>query len=204
MMIDMGELSDQDAYFTMTQTFLPRPIAWVITQNQDSSFNLAPFSFFNAICSDPPLLVFSVGAKPTGGAKDTLVNINTNSQFVINIASVDQLALLNQSAANLPYGVSEVDSSDIELATVSGFDLPRIAQCKIAMMCETYQVQTIGNNDQVLVFGQIKGLYLDDDCAEINPEGRLKIAADRVQPLARLGAGQYASFGQVIKARSPD
>lgn len=204
MMINIGEMSPPDAYFTLTQAVLPRPICWALSANQDSSFNLAPFSYFNAVASDPPLIMFSVGLQPDGSDKDTLTNIEQRPEFVVNIASVDQLAVLNQTSATLPYGSSEIDAGQIELAEVEGFSMPRVADCKLAMMCERYHIQTIGNRKQSLIFGQIKSIYVEDGCAEITDKGRLKIYADRIKPLARLGAGEYVDFGDILEAKRPD
>jgi len=204
MIINMGELSAPDAYFTMTQTVLPRPVAWALTVNHSGSYNLAPFSYFNAVNSDPPLLMFSVGLKDNGDLKDTIINIQARPEFVVNIASVSQLPELNASSATLPYDVSEIDTNQIELAQVEGFTLPRVAQSKIAMMCRCSEIQTIGNKGQSLVFGEIEAIYLDDQCAEITDKGRLKVFADRVEPLSRLGAGEYASFGKILVAKRPD
>ena len=204
MIIDISEMSPPDAYFTMTQSVIPRPICWALSVNQDSSYNLAPFSYFNAVASDPPMIMFSVGLQPDGGFKDTLTNIKARPDFVVNIASVHQLPVLNQTSATLPYGDSEVDASQIELVEIEGFKLPRVADCKIALMCERYQIQTIGNRQQSLIFGEIKSIYVDDDCADITDKGRLKIYADKIQPLARLGAGEYVTFGEILEAKRPD
>lgn len=204
MIIDIAEMSPPEAYFTMTQTVIPRPICWALSLNHDNTYNLAPFSYFNAVASDPPLIMFSVGLQPDGGLKDTLTNIRDRAEFVVNIASVNQLPVLNQTSATLPYGSSEVDASQIELAEIEGFELPRVADCKIALMCERYQIQTIGNRQQSLIFGEIKSIYVDDDCADITDKGRLKIFANRVQPLARLGAGEYVTFGEILQAKRPD
>lgn len=204
MIIDLSEMSPPEAYFTMTQTVIPRPICWALTSNRDESYNLAPFSYFNAVASDPPIVIFSVGLQPDGSDKDTLTNIEASPTFVINIASDSQLAVLNQTSATLPYGDSEVDRNAIALAEVDGFSMPRVADCKLAMMCERYHIQTVGNRKQSLIFGEIKSIYVDDDCAEITDAGRLKIHADRIRPLARLGAGEYVSFGEILSARRPD
>ena len=200
----MADLSAPDAYFTMTQTVLPRPIAWVISENENNSLNLAPFSYFNAVASDPPLIMFSVGLQPDGTKKDSLRNIEDRNNFVVNIASVDQLTDLNQTSATLPYGSSEVEKNGIETAEIDGFPLPRVAQCKIAMCCTMYELKKIGNNSQTLIFGEIQSIWIDDDCAAVNDKGRLKIYADKIAPLARLGAGEYASFGEILTARRPD
>ncbi|MBX2867209.1 MAG: flavin reductase family protein [Acidiferrobacterales bacterium] len=200
----MAELKAADAYFTMTQTVIPRPIAWVLSENQDRSLNLAPFSYFNAVASDPPLIMFSIGLQPDGTQKDTLINIEERNHFVVNIASVQQLPDLNQTSATLPYGTSEIETNSIHTAKIDGFTLPRVAQCKLAMCCTTYELKTIGNNNQALVFGEVQSIWIDDSCAEMNEKGRLKISAKNIEPLARLGAGEYATFGDILSATRPE
>jgi flavin reductase (DIM6/NTAB) family NADH-FMN oxidoreductase RutF len=204
MQIKLDDLSTPQTYFTMTQAVIPRPIAWILSENEDASFNLAPFSYFNAVCSDPPLVMVSIGLQEDGSKKDSLRNIRQRSQYVIHIASSDQLPELNQSSATLPPGESEVLASNLQTTPVEGFHMPRLSDCKIALMCERYQIQTIGNNNQQsLLFGEIREIYVDDSCVEINDQGRLKILADQVQPLSRLGASQFASFGDVQVAKRP-
>ena len=204
MQIKLDDLSTPQTYFTMTQVVIPRPIAWILSENEDASFNLAPFSYFNAICSDPPLVIVSIGLQDDGSDKDSLRNIKQRSEFVIHIASSDQLPELNQSSATLPPGESEVLASNLQTTPVEGFHMPRLSDAKIALMCERYQIQTIGNNNQQsLLFGEIREIYVDDSCVEINDQGRLKILADQVQPLSRLGASQFASFGEVLVAKRP-
>ena len=82
MHFDLSELSPNRVYYTMIQTLVPRPIAWVLTDNGNDSFNLAPFSYFNGVASDPPLLMISVGKKPDGTLKDTRTNIIERNEFV--------------------------------------------------------------------------------------------------------------------------
>lgn len=203
MLINLAELSTPQVYFTMTQTVLPRPVAWVLSENQNNSYNLAPFSYFNAVCSDPPLVMFSVGLQDDGTHKDTLVNVRERNEFVVHIASVSQLHDLNLSSATLPPGESEVTAGDLKTVSVEGHHLPRLAESKIAFMCSVYEIQTIGNNDQHLVFGLISDIYVDDECTEINEKGRLKIDPAKIQPLSRLGASQYASYGETLMANRP-
>ena len=203
MQIKMDELSESQTYFTMTQTIMPRPIAWVLSENEDTSMNLAPFSYFNAVCTDPPLVMVSINLQDDGSEKDTLRNIRERSQFVIHIASSDQLDVLNQSSATLAPGESEVTASGLSTAAFEGYHMPRLSSCKIALMCECHQTQAIGNKGQTLLFGEVKEIYLADDCAEVNEKGRLKVDANKVQPLSRLGGGEYASFGELLKATRP-
>ena len=205
MQIKLDELPTPQVYFTMTQTVLPRPIAWLLTENDKGDYNLAPFSYFNAVCSDPPLVIVSIGKQDDGRDKDSIRNIRERPEFVIHIASCEQLPELNQSSATLPPGESEVTANDLELTQVDGFRMPRLADARIAFFCERYDIQMIGSKkQQSLLFAEIKEIYVADDCAEINEQGRLKIHADRVQPLSRLGASQYSNFGEVMFAKRPE
>jgi len=203
MQINLKQKSTAQTYFTMIQSVLPRPIAWLLSENEDAGFNLAPFSYFNAVCSDPPLLMVSIGKQDDGSDKDSLRNVRERPEFVIHIASCDQLPELNQSSATLPPGESEVEANRLDLTRVDGFHMPRLSDCKIAFFCERYDIQMIGNNQQSLLFAELKEIYVADDCVEINEQGRMKILADKVQPLSRLGASQYSSFGDVISASRP-
>jgi flavin reductase (DIM6/NTAB) family NADH-FMN oxidoreductase RutF len=126
MKIKLDELSDKQTYFAMTQTIMPRPIAWVLSENADGSLNLAPYSYFNAVCTDPPLVVVSINLQDDGSEKDTLRNIRERSQFVIHIASDNQLDVLNQSSATLPPGESEVLASNLSTTPVDGYHMPRL------------------------------------------------------------------------------
>lgn len=203
MLLDLNEMSSSQAYSTMSQTLTPRPIAWVLSDNGDGGYNLAPFSYFNAVCSNPPLIMMSIGLQPDGAKKDTLVNIAERDHFVIHIASTEQLDALNQTAMTLPHGESELDHTELKLVEQEGFSLPMIEGCPIAYACHRYEIQEIGNNHQSLVFGQIDRIYLRDDVVTEDYKGRMKILADKVDALARLGASEYASLGEVITRRRP-
>ena len=203
MLIKLEELGAPLAYSTMAQTVLPRPIAWILSENEDSSYNLAPFSYFCAVSSDPPLLMVSIGQQDDGRDKDALRNIKARSEFVIHIASSDQLPELNQTAATLPPGVSEVEAGNLEMTQAEGLHMPRLSDCRIAFFCDRYEIQTIGRKEQTLLFAEIRAIHIDDDCVETNEQGRLKVHADRIKPLSRLGASEYASFGEIIIARRP-
>ena len=203
MLIKLADLPTPQVYFTMTQLVLPRPIAWVMSENDNATYNLAPYSYFNAVSSDPPLLMFSSGLQEDGSEKDSLRNIRERENFVIQIASDHQLSDLNQTSATLPPGVSEVDENGLSLTEVEGQRMPRLTDSKIAFFCKRYDVQQIGNTNQMLVFGEVEEVYVADDCAGINEKGRFKVDASKVRPLARLGASEYASFGEVMSAVRP-
>jgi len=201
--IKLSELSAGQIYATMTQALIPRPIAWVLSENKDAGFNLAPFSYFTAVSSKPPLIMLSVGKKPDGSPKDTCANIQARKEFVVHIAHREMMVPVNDSSASHPAGFSEVDALGLELTGLEGSRLPRLAECRLAMACELYQIQEIGDVPQALIFGLVNSIYVDDAIAAKDEKGRYKIHADRLDPLARLGAGEYQAFGQVMPLGRP-
>lgn len=127
MIVDFDQLTPGQRYIQTIQTLIPRPIAWVLSENADGGFNLAPFSFFTAICSDPALLMLSLGHKPDGSLKDTRTNLEARGFCVIHIPDRAMLEAMNASSATLPAGESEVDKLGLELTDFEGFRLPRLA-----------------------------------------------------------------------------
>ncbi|NQZ83513.1 MAG: flavin reductase family protein [Colwellia sp.] len=215
MIINFSDYSASQRYHLMTQTIIPRPIAWVLTKStnddnyQDNhhqdNLNLAPFSYFTAVSSEPALLMLSVGKKPNGELKDTLVNVLKNEKMVIHIASKNQADIVTQTAATLEHGESELANiSDDILHTVpfEGFELPRLAQCDIAYGCELFEIKEIGDVPQTLIFVEIKQLYVSAKITTVN-DGRVKIHADSVNPLARLGASEYSGITQPFRKTRP-
>ncbi|WP_207062214.1 flavin reductase family protein [Motiliproteus sp. SC1-56] len=203
MQIDLGELSPSATYFNMIQTLIPRPIAWVLSENADSSLNLAPFSYFSAVCSDPPLLMISLGKKPDGSAKDTRANIEARGHFVIQIPSMGLLEAMNESSMTLPAGESELDRLQLATEPFAGSALPRLKDAPIAYACELYELHEVGNTPQALIIGKVTQLYIDDRVATQDAKGRLKVDAAKVDPVARLGASEYAKLGDIIRLQRP-
>ena len=121
MILDFEELTASQRYFQTIQTLLPRPIAWVLSENEGGGFNLAPFSYFTAVCSEPPLVMFSAGKKSETEFKDTVANIKVRKHFVIHIPSRNDLKAMNASSATLPAGVSEVEQLGLKLVEFDGF-----------------------------------------------------------------------------------
>ncbi|PKH07445.1 flavin reductase family protein [Moritella sp. Urea-trap-13] len=203
MQLNFSDFSAIQRYHLMTQTIIPRPIAWALTDSGDENYNLAPFSYFTAVSSDPALLMISVGKKPNGDNKDTLTNILKNKQMVIHIASADQAELVTQTAATLAHGQSELANSGLTTAAFEDFPLPRLAQCDIAYGCELYEIKELGDVPQTLIFVEVKQLYISDAVVVKDDKDRMKIAADKVKPLARLGGGEYASITAPFSLQRP-
>ncbi len=204
MYINFGQMKPQEIYITMTQTVIPRPIAWILSENSDQSLNLAPYSYFNAVCSDPPLIMISAGVKPDGAVKDTRDNIRDRKDFVVHISSLEQIDEMNASSANLAPGVSEVEALGLQTSAFEGSRLPRLTCAKVAFACSVYDIHYLGNGPQSLILGEVHGVFVDDSVIGEDAKGRMKILADRINPIGRLGASEYVSFGEILTRQRPD
>lgn len=203
MLLDLDEQSPGQIYHSMTQTLIPRPVAWVLSENPQGNYNLAPFSYFTAVCSDPPLVMISAGKKPDGSPKDTRGNILQRGRFVVHIGQSHQAGVMTESARPLPLGESELDTTGLNTVPFQGFSLPRLASAPVAMACELYEMQEIGPKEQALIFGRVRKIYLDDAVATLDKDGRLRVDASKVDPLARLGADEYATLGRILNVPRP-
>ena len=204
MLIDFDGMDPKDAYHILTQTVIPRPVAWVLTENPDGDFNLAPFSFFTPITSNPPLLMISVGKKPTDGvSKDTRVNIEARKHFVVHIAPSELAAAVTESSRTLAHGESELKNLDLQLEDFEGSGLPRLRDCHVAFACELYEIQEIGAAPQSLIFGKVNRVWGSDQAAGYDDKNRLSINGAAIDPLGRLGGSEYVTFGEVLKVPRP-
>ncbi|KID54955.1 hypothetical protein JF50_24290 [Pseudoalteromonas luteoviolacea] len=203
MILDFKELSPNHVYHTLTQTVVPRPIAWVLSKTTKGTFNLAPFSYFTAISSDPAILMYAVGQKPTGEYKDSVVNVEATQELVIHIADSTLAHEVTQSAASLPNDESELDLLDLSLVEFPGSALPRLEKAKVAFACKLHKVVEMGELPMKLVFVEVKHAFIDDKIVQVGEKGRSKIDALKLDPLARLGGAEFASLGEVFKSARP-
>lgn len=205
MIFDFSNLSPNKRYHLMTQSIIPRPIAWVLTQNNpvgaSPTYNLAPFSYFAPLSSDPALLVISVGNKSVDNAKDTKRNLLENKACVLHIPSVEQVEQVNQSAAGLEYGESELSQLDLTLAPFTQ-DLPRIEEAKIAMYCTLYDAHQLSAS-QTACYLEVQTLHVNDDVLS-QTEQRNIISSRGINPLSRLGGSDYNEAGNILTIKRPN
>lgn len=202
MQLDFTSLPPMERYHAMTQSIIPRPIAWVLTQNGETgTYNLAPYSFFTAVCSDPPLVLFSAGKKAEGEEKgqpkDTRRNIEEQGEFVIHISNSEQINAVQNSAATLKHDESEVEQLGLETTEFEGFKLPRLTDSPIAMTCRLYRIDEVGNVPHAVIYGEILSMYIND--ALLNEQNRIE--ATRLDPLAKLGGKFYTPLGGLMQPK---
>jgi len=202
MHIDLSELSPSKTYFAFIQTLIPRPVAWVLSENSDQGFNLAPFSYFNAVCSDPPLVMLSIGKKVDGSLKDTRRNIVERKHFVVHIAHREMAPMVTASSRELAENDSELAHLGLQTVPFGSFPVPRLSDCRIAFACRFYQQIELGPLPQAMILAQVESIFIDDTVATVEG-GRLTVDAAKVNPLARLGGDEYSTIGDVLKVPRP-
>lgn len=202
MQLNLNELSSGQNYHLMTQSLIPRPIAWVLSSNEQGKLNLAPFSFFTGVCSSPPLVMLSVGNKSDGQAKDTRANLLTGRDFVIHIPAIDAADDVTLSAKELPATESELDLlSNAELVEFAGCPLPRLAAAPLAFQARLHKVDYLGDQPHAVIYAELIQAYISDEVLNSQAKaGRLEVDANKVNPLARLGAGSYVGIAEAFKA----
>ena len=166
---------------------VPRPIAWITTLNENQKVNVAPFSFFNAFSSHPPIVAIGIALKPDGSFKDTLINIQRTEEFVVNVVSSDLLYPMALSSQPYPYGVSEVEKAGLSLIPSQEVKPPRIKESPIHMECKLLEVKQLSEKNY-MVIGRVVLWHVREDVLYKGkrPDPR------KVKPVARLGRLWYA------------
>jgi flavin reductase (DIM6/NTAB) family NADH-FMN oxidoreductase RutF len=202
MRLDFTALHPRDAYQWMITTILPRPIAWVSTVSSEGRTNLAPFSFFQGICANPPTLMFVPVNNRQGGKKDTVRNIEAVPEFVVNLVSHRLAAEMNATSAILPYGESEFEKFGVEAKASDLVKPPRVAAAPVAFECRLHQIVNIGEGPLAanVVFGRILAAHIRDDVlgADGRPDAR------KLDLVGRLGGEDYTMTRETFTLERPD
>lgn len=190
MIIDPGKQSFGDNYKLIIGAIVPRPIAFVSSVADDGTANLAPFSFFNGVCSNPPTLMFAPVCRAHDGMeKDTLGNIRQNGEFAVNIVSEDIAEQMVACSTDYPPDVDEFQVSGLTQAPCQRIRPPRVAQSRISFECKLNQIVQIGDGSPGsghIVIGTIVLFHIADDLYQ---DGRIDLAA--LQPVGRLAGNGY-------------
>src|ERR1700690_1145121 len=144
-----GELAER-AYPILASLVAPRPIAFVTTVSPDGKVNAAPFSFFNLLGANPPILAFAPGDREDGTPKDTARNIRLTHEFVVNLVDEAIAEAMNKCAASLPYGENELIPAGLHTASSSVVRPPRIAESPASLECKEWGTWQIGGNRVVI------------------------------------------------------
>jgi len=176
----------------------PRPIGWISTRALDGRVNLAPYSFFNAFCSSPPIVGFS-----SEGMKDSASFARESGEFVANLATEDLKIPMNLSSAALPRGENEFLHAKLTMAPSRLVNPPRVGEAHAALECKVIEVVHLRTHlgvasDNYLVIGEVIGVHIDDALIR---RGRFDTVGAR--PLARLGYKDYSVVDRVFEMTRP-
>ena len=190
MQFDFAALSGRDRYKLIVSTVVPRPIAWVVTQSAAGVVNAAPYSFFNAVSGEPPLLIVSIEGRSSTERKDTAENIRQTGQFVVNLVSAAAAPDMVVTAIDFAPGVSEVAEAKLTTAPSVKVAPPRLAASPVAFECEHFQtVELPGARD--LVLGRIVMMHVADEA--VLDAARCYIDTPKLDLVGRMhGSGWYA------------
>ena len=183
MQIDPSRHSNADNYKLLTNLVVPRPIAWVTSVSREGIVNLAPFSFFNAVGSDPLYVVISIGMNDAGEPKDTANNILASGEFVVNLVTEELFDAMNVSAADFPATDSELEAAGLHTAPSAMIRVPRVAESRASMECRLFNTLPLGKN--LLVIGEVVMFHVADHL--IDQRLHIKDFA----PLGRLGSPSF-------------
>jgi len=195
MQIDPGTLEPRDAYGLVISCVVPRPIAWVSTRAADGALNAAPYSFFQALTTRPPLVMISGGHRRDGRRKDTRANIEETGEFVVNVVGEDSAQRMVDCSAAFEPEVSEFDEVGLEPAPSVKVAAPRIAECKVAMECRLDRVIEVGHGGGAMVLGEIVWFHVADDV--LNDDGKT-VDPTKLKPVGRLGGKLYAPLRETV------
>ena len=187
MKVDPATLSSDAAYYWQIATILPRPIAWVSTLNDDGSTNLAPFSFFTGVSSDPPTCLICVSRQSNGRKKDTWTNVERAGEMVVHVVTDALAQQMNITSRSFPYGVDEIAEAGLTKLPSERVAVPRIAESPVAMECKLERIVEVGRAGTAVIIGEILLWHVDD--AVLGPNGRVDLG--KLDAIGRLAGASY-------------
>jgi flavin reductase (DIM6/NTAB) family NADH-FMN oxidoreductase RutF len=188
-------LDEEAAHILLKSCVVPRPIAWISTISEKGILNAAPFSCYTFVATQPPMISVSFGRKKTG-KKDTLLNIESTGEFVVNVASSGRAPAVSSSSAEFARDVSEFKEVGLVSEASEMVKPPRIQGCPVQMECKLVQALELGKSRHMLVIGEVLLFHIQDSIyknGEVNPV--------LLDPLSRLSGDFFAKLGEVFEIK---
>jgi flavin reductase (DIM6/NTAB) family NADH-FMN oxidoreductase RutF len=184
--VDPAATPATQIYKLLIGSIVPRPIAFVSTISPEGHANLAPFSFFNAICGEPPTICFSTSYREP--RKDTYVNIKATGEFVVNIVSEEIAEQMNLCSGEYPYGVDEFEVSGLTPVPSDLVRAPRVVESHVNMECRLVQIVDISTRPVggSLIIGEVIRFHIDDAIVS-----NYRIDPEKLRAVARMGGNDY-------------
>jgi flavin reductase (DIM6/NTAB) family NADH-FMN oxidoreductase RutF len=207
MIVSPSDISHSELYGLVLNSVAPRPIAWVSTMSPSGKRNLAPFSFFNAVCIDPPLLAFAPGLRPSkqagtqhGEAKDTLRNIRETREFVVNVVTYELREAMNLSSGEYDASVDEFALAKLTSEPSKIVRPPRVGESPLSFECKLHQILDFSTapTSSSLVIGEVVSIHINDGHLK---DGRLD--RNSLDLIGRMGGIQYTRTTQRFEMVRP-
>jgi flavin reductase (DIM6/NTAB) family NADH-FMN oxidoreductase RutF len=200
MVIDPSKLEPREVYKLLIGSVVPRPIAWVSTISRAGQSNLAPFSYFNIGCANPPTLLFCPDRRPNGTKKDTLLNVEATEEFVIHVVDERTVEAMNRTSGNYPSGVNEFEIAGLAAVPSTKVRPPRVAAAPIAFECRLFQIVPLGDgvSGGEVVIGRVVLIHVRDDVRV-----GTYIDLEALRPVARLAGNGYARVTDTFELQRP-
>jgi flavin reductase (DIM6/NTAB) family NADH-FMN oxidoreductase RutF len=184
---DVEKAKPREIYNLLIGLVAPRPIALITSMDENGGLNAAPFSAYNYLCTDPPIVGIGVANRPEHQPKDTAHNIRRTGEFVINVVTEDIAPQMNICATDFPAEVSELEMANLETAPSAVVKVPRIASAHAALECREHTTLEIGRSR--IVLGRVVSIYVEDQY--VDPGGPY-IRAEQLHAIGRMnGLGSY-------------
>jgi flavin reductase (DIM6/NTAB) family NADH-FMN oxidoreductase RutF len=197
MLFDFTALPAKERYKLLVSTVTPRPIAWVVSQDRQGMLNAAPFSFFNAFSSDPPVIGIGVSSHEPGRPKDTRRNIQETGEFVVNLVSEEVAGPMVVTAIEFEAGVNEIAQAQLNIIPSVFVKPPRIAASPVAMECALHQIVQLGA-DTGLVLGRVLAMHVHDEA--VLDAAHNYVDTPKLKLIGRMhGTGWYARTSDLFK-----
>lgn len=193
-------LTKKQNYKLLSGSVIPRPIAFVTSQDKEGRLNAAPFSFFNVVNSAPPMIMISTG-RSEGKRKDTSLNIEETASFVVHITDEATVEQINQTAAPLIRNQNELERTNLNCVDSELVSVPGIEQAKIRMECKLDRIIPLGDSQEGsdLIIGEVVMFHIDESVYFEDS----KIDADALSAVARLAGNDYAYLGNKFTIERP-
>lgn len=195
------QLTERENYKLLTGSIVPRPVAFVTTLSSTGVVNGAPFSYFNIVSSNPPMISLAIQRRQ-GESKDTAQNITNNKQFVVHIVDEHNVSEINKTAATLPIEQSELEHTSLTLVESELIAVPAIAEANIRFECRLVEVMQLPkeNPNVDFIIGEVLRYEVAD---EVFDHKNNYIIANKLKPVSRLAGNHYATLGEQFELERP-
>jgi len=200
MLFDFEGAHQDRTYAILASLITPRPIALVTTLSPAGKINAAPFSFFNILGDEPPVVAFAPGDREDGTPKDTALNIRATHEFVVNLVDAPMAEQMNKCATSLPYGENELPFAGLTAAPCAVVKPPRIAEAPASFECVEWGTLQIGCNR--IVLGIVKRAHVRDELVDLE---KLRIKSEKLDIIGRMASPNwYCHTRDRFEMKHPD